>query len=188
AFDIEPNSEHGTIQNLVVRNNIFGYFDNHWVAGHGAGAAVVAGVTFENNEVIGRVLKFQIIGWRSHSPQPPTKRRSNVRVANNRAHSIPPLSATNSVAMSFHAIDGVEVVGNTIDLHPAPGEKRLEAGVWFNESCGITYSGNDWGAPRYDHKVTIGYDPPAGGEGATPVTEFDGETLEWNVNEPYRCE
>ncbi|MGH7508109.1 MAG: right-handed parallel beta-helix repeat-containing protein [Gemmatimonadales bacterium] len=179
AFDIEPNSEHGTIQNLVVRNNIFGYFDNHWVAGHGASEATVDNLTFENNEVIGRVLKFQIIGWRTTSPLPVRNRRSNVRVINNRAHSIPPLAATSSVLMSFHAIDGVEIAGNVVDFIAADGEKRILAGAWFNESCGITYSGNTWGNAQYDHEVTVGYDPPEGGEGSTPVTEFDGANLEW---------
>jgi parallel beta helix pectate lyase-like protein len=171
AFDIEPNGERGTVQHLTVRKNVFGTFRNAWVAGHGAGDADVHDITFEDNEVIGRPLVLQLRGQVRTSLNPDGKRRSNIRVANNRAHSIASISTTGMTVMEFSGLDSVEVVGNVVEFS---GQKRIGVGAWFNETCGIVYKGNKWGNAEYDHKVTTSYDA-----GGSPVTQFDVGSLEW---------
>jgi hypothetical protein len=171
AFDIEPNGERGTVQHLTVRKNVFGTFRNAWVAGHGAGDADVHDITFEDNEVIGRPLVLQLRGQVTTSRNLDGRRRSNIRVANNRAHSIAEVTTTSLTVMEFSGLDNVEVVGNVVEF---TGQKRIGVGAWFNETCGIVYRGNKWGNAQYDHKVTVSHDA-----GGSPLTQFDVGSLEW---------
>jgi hypothetical protein len=171
AFDIEPNGERGSVQHLLVRKNVFGSFRNAWVAGQGSGAADIDHITFEDNEVIGRPLVFQLRGLRTTSVNQDGKRRSNIRIANNRAHSIPSVATAGLTLMEFSGLDNVEVVGNVVEF---TGKKQIGVGAFFNESCNIVYSGNKWGNAQYDHKVTVGYDA-----GGAPLIRYDVGILEW---------
>jgi uncharacterized protein YjdB len=171
AFDIEPNGARGSVQYLTVRRTIFGTFRNDWVAGAGSGEADIHDITFENNEVIGRPLVFSLRGKTATSLNPAAIRRSNIRVANNRARNITSITTTSMTVMQFSGLDNVEVIGNIVEF---TGQKQIGVGAYFDETCGIAYSGNKWGNAQYDHKVTVAHNPDG-----TPITEQDGVNLEW---------
>jgi hypothetical protein len=171
AFDIEPNGSRGTVQFLTVRRNVFGTFRNNWVAGSGSGEAEIHDIVFESNEVIGRPLVLYLQGRTMTSQNPDALRRYNIRVANNRAHSIAAVTTTSLTVMQFSGLDNVEVVGNVVEF---TGQKQLGVGAYFDESCGIVYAGNKWGNAQYDRKVTVAHHADG-----TPIAEYDGANLEW---------
>jgi hypothetical protein len=134
AFDIEPNGSRGSVQFLTVRHNIFGSFRNNWVAGAGAGDAAIHDITFEGNEVIGRPLVLYLQGKTMASFNPAAMRRYNIRVTNNRAHSIAAVTTTSLTVMQFYGLDNVDVVGNVVEF---TGQKQIGVGAYFDESCGL---------------------------------------------------
>jgi hypothetical protein len=174
AIDIEPDGD-PHVTDLIIRRNYFERFGNLWVAGGAGGSSTIDNIVIEDNEVVGKALGFMLRGSVSYggTGTPPFLRKSRVYVRRNRAHSIPSINSGNLRVMEFTAIDGVEVADNVVEFN---GVYQIKVGAYFNESCGITYTGNSWGNAQYDHEVAVGYDSVT----ARPITEFDGPNLEWS--------
>jgi hypothetical protein len=173
AIDIEPDGTEQVL-NLTIRNNRFETFFNNWISSAGNGSATIDNLVIEDNEVVGRPLAFMIRGATTYGNlgTPPNLRKSRIYVRRNRAHSIPVITSSSVRVMEFTGIDGVEVADNVVEFN---GELPIKVGAYFNEACGITYTGNSWGNAKYDNEVTVDYDPVTG----QPLTEFDRANLEW---------
>lgn len=112
TFDMEPESDAASIDDVTIRNNTIGGGRLNFVAAKGHGP--IDDVTIQNNKLVGLALSVQVQdldgGW-----------RRNWRVIGNSSNL--PAGNPQFAVMSFWKVDGIWVQGNTqqMALREGPG-------------------------------------------------------------------